>query len=331
MTISVIIPVYNRAHLISETLDSILGQTLPPDEIIVVDDGSTDGTPAVVAGYGDKVSLIEQTKNSGPGAARNLGLSRATGTHVIFFDSDDLMTPDYLASRADVARATGAEIVYGAWMPVFLDKGVCRHDGFIRQSRAVSGDPLSAFLRSWVLLLQNCLIETQVVRDVGGYPEDLVTGEDMLLLFRMLNSSMRTAYAAGSLLLLRQHPEGQISASTDLASQRLREELIMTARVLEELGDPGPHAAASRSWRARRSWELSQASAGGPHIAKEFGEPSAFDQLAGRLWQLRRRMEAKLSARTHGHRIPKFFEPAPITAAHLQKIQSLGFTPEKGV
>lgn len=329
MTISVIIPVYNRAHLIGTTLDSLLRQSLPADEIIVVDDGSTDGTVDIVRGYGGKVSLVCQPDNGGPGAARNAGLARATGSHVMFFDSDDLATPDYLKARATVAKETGAQIVYGAWAPVSLENGVCRHDGFARQSRAVRGNALSAFLRSWVLLLQDCLIDISLVREVGGYPEDLVTGEDMLLLFRMLKAGARLGYAAGPLLLLRQHPEGQISASTGLAAQRKREELIMTGRVLEELGDFGNHATAAQAWRARHFRSLAEGVANDPTVAAEFGTLSIRERFIGSVWGLMERLERGVSARTLGHRVPRIFETAPISETHLAGIRSLGYEPSR--
>jgi hypothetical protein len=328
MKISIIIPVYNRAHLIGETLDSLLSQSQIPDEIIVVDDGSTDGTSEVVERFGSPVRLVSLRENRGPGAARNTGLTHAAGSHVIFFDSDDLATPDYLRSRMEVARQTGAQIVYGAWAPVVLKDGVCSHDGFVRQARAVRGDELSAFLRSWILFLPNCLIEKQLVRDAGGYPTDLLTGEDMLLMFRMLKNSAKTAHAPGSLLLVRQHPTAQISGSRKLATRRTREELIMTGRVLDELGNPGKkYAGPARAWRARRAFNLIRAAAADTTIVAEFDPVSVRDRLAGHLWQFGRRLETAVAARTVGHRVPRVFETAPISEDHLAGIRALGYEP----
>lgn len=330
MSISVIIPVYNRAHLIGATIDSLLAQSHPPDEIVVVDDGSTDGTPDVVESYGGRVNLVRQRNNRGPGAARNAGLALATGTHVVFFDSDDLATPDYLQARVEVAQKTKAQIIYGAWAPVYLEDAICRHDGFARQSRAVRGSALSAFLRSWVLLLQNCLIETKLVRQVGGYPEDLITGEDMLLLFRLLRAGATLAFAPGPLLLVRQHPEGQISASSDLAQLRAREELIMTSRVIEELGSLSQcYSSSLRVWRARRSASLGRMMKNDPKIYEEFGSLSRSDCIAGSLWLFRRRVEAALSKRIAGHRIPKILVPAPIQESQIERIRSLGLRVER--
>lgn len=95
--VSLVVPTYNRAALIGSTLESALAQTLSFDEIIVVDDGSTDDTEAVVRAFGDRVRYV-RTANGGVQAARNLGVSFARSPYVAFCDSDDLLAPDYLAT-----------------------------------------------------------------------------------------------------------------------------------------------------------------------------------------------------------------------------------------
>ena len=102
--ISVIVPTYNRAGMIRETLDAILSQTLPPDEVIVVDDGSLDDTHAVLAVYGARVKTV-RIPNSGDLVARNVGVKAATGRFVAFCDSDDLWTPDFLDTMTAQWRA----------------------------------------------------------------------------------------------------------------------------------------------------------------------------------------------------------------------------------
>lgn len=89
---TVVVPTCNRAALLREALDSVLTQTFTDFEVIVVDDGSTDETPSVVAGYGDRVRSYRQA-NRGPGAARNLGAAHAKGDYLAFLDSDDLWFP----------------------------------------------------------------------------------------------------------------------------------------------------------------------------------------------------------------------------------------------
>jgi glycosyltransferase involved in cell wall biosynthesis len=93
-----LVPVFNGERYLADALDSILAQTYPLLEIIVVDDGSTDGTPAVVARYADKVSYMRQA-NAGQAAARNRGLAAAKGEFVAFLDADDLWHPQKLARQ----------------------------------------------------------------------------------------------------------------------------------------------------------------------------------------------------------------------------------------
>lgn len=96
--VSVVIPVYNGAEFIGKTIRSVLAQERPPNEIIVVDDGSTDDTPRVLAGYGDKIRT-KRIANSGASNARNVALSLATGDLIAFLDADDLWYKDKLRKQ----------------------------------------------------------------------------------------------------------------------------------------------------------------------------------------------------------------------------------------
>lgn len=105
MLFSVIIPTYNREQYLRETLASVLQQKFKDFEVIVVDDGSTDGTVAYVSSLKAKVTLLPQS-NAGPGAARNLGMRHATGEYLAFLDSDDLWFPWSLDAYAEVITNT---------------------------------------------------------------------------------------------------------------------------------------------------------------------------------------------------------------------------------
>lgn len=104
---SVLIPTFNRARLIGATLESVLAQTFEDWELIVVDDGSTDETLEIVESYrarfGDRLRVLQQP-NSGPGAARNLGIESARGRYIAFLDSDDLWFPWTLNFYAQIAK-----------------------------------------------------------------------------------------------------------------------------------------------------------------------------------------------------------------------------------
>jgi glycosyltransferase involved in cell wall biosynthesis len=107
MTISVIIPAYNAAAFVGEAIDSVLAQTLQPDQIIVVNDGSQDDTAKVLAGLracGYPIAVIHKP-NGGISSARNAGLAHATGDYIAMLDADDRWHPDYLSDQAAVLDA----------------------------------------------------------------------------------------------------------------------------------------------------------------------------------------------------------------------------------
>ncbi|MBE9068660.1 glycosyltransferase family 2 protein [Leptolyngbya cf. ectocarpi LEGE 11479] len=96
LSVSVVVPLYNKATYIENTVVSILSQSHPPDEIIVVNDGSTDEGPSLVQAMGDeRIRLIHQ-ENQGPGSARNRGLRAATAPYIAFLDADDEWLPNFL-------------------------------------------------------------------------------------------------------------------------------------------------------------------------------------------------------------------------------------------
>jgi len=94
-TVSVIIPAFNAAQWLGQTLDSVLVQTFPDFEVIVVDDGSDDDTPRVAAGYGARIRYLRQ-ENRGEPSARNVGIRAARGAFIAFVDADDLWLPEKL-------------------------------------------------------------------------------------------------------------------------------------------------------------------------------------------------------------------------------------------
>ncbi len=96
--VTVIIPTYNRAYILSQAIESVLAQTMGDFELIIVDDGSADGTTEIVRGFSDSRIRYIQQANAGPGMARNRGVAEATSQYVSFLDSDDLWTPDKLSS-----------------------------------------------------------------------------------------------------------------------------------------------------------------------------------------------------------------------------------------
>jgi glycosyltransferase involved in cell wall biosynthesis len=129
--ISVVMPVYNRAGEVAEAIESVLAQEQEDLELIVVDDGSTDGSADVVRGFGDRVRLVETT-NGGVGAARNAGIALARGEYLAYCDSDDVQLPFRLAAQAALLdRFPGAAMVcsdFKTWVD-----GVVTHESHLRR------------------------------------------------------------------------------------------------------------------------------------------------------------------------------------------------------
>jgi len=99
--VSVLIAVYDGARYLGEAIDSVLGQTRAPDEVVVVDDGSVDATPEVIAGYGDRITAIREP-HRGNASALNRGLAATSGDYVAFLDADDVWVPDKLVLQLQI-------------------------------------------------------------------------------------------------------------------------------------------------------------------------------------------------------------------------------------
>jgi glycosyltransferase involved in cell wall biosynthesis len=113
MIVSVVIPVYNTERYVAASIDSVLAQTRPPAEVIVVDDGSTDGTSEILRSFGGRIVMLRQ-QQSGAAVALNTGIAGSAGDFLAFQDADDLWLPEKLALQCDLlARQPEVEAVFG--------------------------------------------------------------------------------------------------------------------------------------------------------------------------------------------------------------------------
>jgi glycosyltransferase involved in cell wall biosynthesis len=241
-SVSVIVPAYNRASWLPDTVASILRQTHPPAEVIIIDDGSTDDTEAVCARFTEPVRYIRQA-NSGAAAARNRGMSEATGEWFAFIDSDDLWAPNKLAVQlAAVARtgtrwsATDCVLVDGGdrplsgvqgfrrAFPVFgdfrleveeflgrvLELSEFEHDGEVH--RAFAGDAYELFFLGNFALTSTALLHREVYAAVGGFDEEYRVAEDTEF-FHRLAAAFPAAFVMSPLTRWRAGHEGRITSS----------------------------------------------------------------------------------------------------------------------
>ena len=171
--VSVIIPTYNRAGLISQAIDSVLQQTFSDFEIIVVDDGSTDETETVVRRYGDRVRYV-WTHNGGTGHARNVGMQHARGMYLTFLDSDDVLYPYALELETRLLERFPAVSMVCAEVTGFSDRGFFEryhlkayHESSFRDS-SVTWDRI---FQSSMPLLATDAVPEEALRDDPGVAE----------------------------------------------------------------------------------------------------------------------------------------------------------------
>lgn len=157
--VSVVIPTYNRARLICETLDSVLAQTYRDFEIIVVDDGSTDGTQEVVSRYGPSLRYLRQ-ENAGPAAARNAGIRASGGEYVAFLDSDDLWLPRKLEEEMAVLASEPS----CAWAYCDVEMFDGQNGRVIGRYGKLVHRPRQGWVPRWLLLGDFVASPTPVVR-----------------------------------------------------------------------------------------------------------------------------------------------------------------------
>ena len=164
--LSIVTISYNQAHFVRETLESVLDQLTDEMEYIVIDGGSTDGSPDIIAEYADRLAYTVSEPDSGPAQALNKGLAAATGEYFYYLNSDDLLLPQALQKMLRYTRQhPAADVLYGHGVMQF-DHDDSREkiysdrwDLRLYQSRVIS------------IIQQGTLIRTEALRSVGGFNE----------------------------------------------------------------------------------------------------------------------------------------------------------------
>jgi hypothetical protein len=184
--ISVIVPTYNRAGFLVEALQALERQTLPLREIVVVDDGSTDGTRDRVAAFGGRVRYVRQ-ENQGKSAALNAGLARIAGRFVWICDDDDLPVPDAAERLFAALDGSRAGFAFGRYRRFRRDPGTGALDVFDGGYwPALGDDPLFLTLLEDFFLFQNAMLVRKEVFDAAGpFRTDLVRSQDYEMAIRL--------------------------------------------------------------------------------------------------------------------------------------------------
>lgn len=181
--VSVVIPAYNCASFIPETLESVFAQTYRDLEIILVDDGSTDDTQSVVAPYLDRITCIRQ-KNGGLPAARNTGIRTAKGEFIALLDADDSWVADKLERQLPRFGDAEVGIVYSDFSVRYAD-GRFQQSYLVNRPLASEGYVLENYIRSRFLFPSTMVIRQKCLEEFGLFDEEMLACEDIELFARI--------------------------------------------------------------------------------------------------------------------------------------------------
>ncbi len=214
--VSVIIPVYNREQYIEEAIRSVLDQHYEPVEIVVVDDGSTDGTPEILSHFPNTTRITQA--NRGVAAARNTGISRAAGSYIAFLDSDDSCMPDRLtACMNHMLRNPDTDYILGQEQ-MFLEPNHARP---VHIKQEWLEHPKMA-ANTAVLFARLTCFET-----AGLFNTDYVSGEDTEWLFRASDAKLKLVRLSHTMIRRRIH-------SSNLSTAHKKQENSVLINVLRD-------------------------------------------------------------------------------------------------
>ena len=240
VTIAAILPVFNGERYVRQAVESVLGQTRPPEEILVVDDGSTDGTAGILASFGDRIRAI-RTENRGVASARNAGARAARSTYAAFLDADDAWEAEAIAIDADAARRNPEAVLF------FADALAVSADGRPRRvlHRPPGPGPLfDALLRGNVIVTSTAMVRRDVFERIGYFREDFVckAGVEDWEFFLRCSRAGPFAYIPRTVVRYRIHPAGAVQTHREAMKVDALRVLSLHAE-----GVPAPLRRAARS------------------------------------------------------------------------------------
>ncbi|MEQ1571228.1 MAG: glycosyltransferase [Myxococcota bacterium] len=267
--VSIVIPCFNAERWLGAAIDSALAQTWPAIEVVVVDDGSTDGSVAVARSYGDRVT-VKTGPNRGPSSARNDGLALAKGSWIQFLDSDDLLLPRKVEACLAAVGADRRVVPFARLLP-FGGRPRGRWAGLTDRLKAAPPPfdptrPIVSALRHETQTNQP-LYPASVLREIGGFRPGMRWLEDIDLNLRVVLAGAPYVPVDETLVLLRDHAEpGRQRLHPGAALGRIQGEQWMMASV-REAGRWDPEVA--ETFADRLAYVARQAWLAGHHEAAE--------------------------------------------------------------
>jgi glycosyltransferase involved in cell wall biosynthesis len=206
--ISIVIPAYNAAGFLAETLQSIAAQEYADWELIVVEDGTDDGTRSMVTqfaqGRPQGIHYLRHEKNQGLPATRNTGIAQARGEWVAFIDADDLWTSAHLRNLHELSNRSGADLLHTGVILFQSETG--EHLSFRDPDQdAIAHLPISLFEGNYPIQPSSSMVRTKLLRDTGGFDVSFRYVEDREYWIRLVRHNARIAFSPEHTCLYRQH------------------------------------------------------------------------------------------------------------------------------
>jgi len=240
--VSVITPLFNKGPYVGDTVRSVLAQTLPDWELIVVDNGSTDRGAEVVRQFADPRIRLVSSPRQGPGAARNFGLGLATGEWVLFLDADDLIASDYLQLTTTWGNRHEADLVVSRWCKFADDTGERSPEELPACEGKTPAELLDSAIAFTPWIVHAGLIKRASLRPDLAWPEEMdrYLGEDTVFWFRLLCSQPRWVSRAAGGALYRWKVPGRRTKNEDAAKwfEGVDRGAVSNARHLEAMNRP---------------------------------------------------------------------------------------------
>lgn len=221
--VTVVMPAYNNAEFLRESVEAVLAQTYPHVELVVVDDGSTDETAGLLAAYGDRLSVQSLTNSGGPSRPRNTGVAHARGEFVAFCDGDDVMAPTAVADAMQIFKEFPAVAVTWADCRTINRAGDVRAESVLveYQDFRVNLQPTShadvfllegpniysCLLRGLFLGISAVVVKKEILEEVGPFDETLKNSDDREMWFRIARAGFTFAFRDKVLFSYRQHAQ----------------------------------------------------------------------------------------------------------------------------
>lgn len=211
--VSVVIPCYNAQAWVAEAIESCLGQTYQPLEIIVIDDGSTDQSLEIVKRYGDKI-YWETGTNQGGNVARNRGFALAKGDYIQFLDADDYILPEKIESQVNLLEQEQGDVAYGDWCyQVHLPDGSSHFEKV--QIAGPKKDFLESVLSNEGWVAASCVLYSrQAIENCGGWDENLLAAQDRDVLVRVALQKAKFVHQSGCYSIYRRYGNNTVSRSS---------------------------------------------------------------------------------------------------------------------